>query len=99
MMAGQAILVRVRGVRGSGAAHRGSAVAAFFAPGKDPERDPASRDPDRLAVLAFDPAARAYAAEVPTLGWVPGTWTVRGTVLGPDGTPEGWEYSRFPLDP
>lgn len=91
--------VKVRAVRGDGSVHKGSAVALFFAPGRDPEHDPADRSPDRQVVLAPDPAARGYAASVPTAGWAPGTWTVQGVVLGPDGSPEGWGWYRLPLEP
>lgn len=104
MRAGATLAVRVRGARPDGSAHRpGSgargAVAAFYRPGKDPEHVLADRDPDRVLVLAFDAVTRTYGAEVATAGWEPGTWTVRGVVLGADGTEEGWEFSRFGLDP
>jgi hypothetical protein len=98
MQAGQTIAVRVRGARPDGSAHRHGAVAAFWGPGRDPRRDPGDRVPDRTAVLAFDPVTRTYGAEVRTAGWRPGTWTVRGIVLGPDGVPEGWDWYRFPLE-
>lgn len=99
MQAGEKLAVRLRGTRADGRAHRSGAVAEFFAPGRDPEHDPADRIPDRQAVPAFDEASRTYAAEVSTAGWEPGSWTVRGAVLGPDGVPEGWAWFRFPLDP
>lgn len=91
--------VRVRAVRGDGSLHKGSALARFFAPGKDPEHDPADRDPDRQVVLAPDQGTRGYAAQVPTAGWPPGSWTVQAVVLAPDGTAEGWAWYRMPLDP
>jgi len=99
MHAGEAIAVRVRGNRLDGTAHDGGAVAAFFAPGKDPEHVPGDREPDRQAALGFDPVTRVYGAQVRTAGWAPGTWTCRGTVLGADGVPEGWAWFAFPLDP
>lgn len=98
MQAGQTLAVRVRGARPDGSAHRHGAVARFYAPGRDPRRDPADREPDRTAVLAFDPVTRDYGAEVPTGGWVPGDWTVQGAVLGADGAPEGWAWYSFLLD-
>lgn len=99
MQTGTKIDVRVRAVRGDGSLHRGSAVALFFAPGRDPAHDPADRSPDRQVVLAPDPAARGYAATVPTAGWASGTWTVQAVVLAPDGAAEGWSWSSVPLDP
>lgn len=99
MRAGSKLAVRVRGVRMDGSPHSGGAVAAFYGPGKDPEHVLADREPDRQVVLSFDPVTRIYGGQVATAGWEPGTWTVRGVVLGSDGVPEGWEFSRFPLDP
>ena len=91
--------VRVRGSRPDGSSHSAGAVAEFYTPGKDPEHVQADRDPDKLLILPFDPVTRTYGREVSTAGWEPGTWTVRGVVLGPDGVPDGWEFFRFPLDP
>jgi hypothetical protein len=99
VQAGEKLAVRVRGTRMDGSAHRHGAVAAFFAPGKDPEHVLADRVPDRQVPLGFDPVARVYGAEVRTDGWRPGTWTVQGTVLGPDGAPDGWAWYRFTLGP
>jgi hypothetical protein len=99
MQAGKKLSVRVRAARMNGSSHSAGAVALFFAPGKDPERVPADRTPDRQVILAFDAASRTYGAEVPTAGWAPGTWTVQGMVLGADGAPEGWDWHRFPVEP
>lgn len=99
MQAGEKLEVRLRAASTDGRAVRGTAVAAFFAPGKDPQRVPADREPDRTAVLAFDEVTRTYAAQVSTAGWAAGAWTVRGTVLGPDGAADGWGYCTVLLGP
>jgi hypothetical protein len=99
MQAGMKLAVRLRAATPEGKAAGTAAVARFYGPGRDPEHDPADRVPDRTAVLAFDPASRAWQAGVPTAGWAPGTWTLQGVVLGPDGAAEGWAWHRFPLDP
>ena len=100
MQAGQVLTVRVRGVRAAdGKAHASGAVAAFYGPGRDPEHVPGDREPDRQAALSFDPVTRVYGAQVRTDGWAPGTWTARGMVLGADGSPEGWDWFRFPVEP
>jgi hypothetical protein len=98
VQAGQALAVRVRGVKPDGSAHSRGAVAQFYAPGKDPRHVPGDREPDRIAVLSFDPDTRTYGAEVRTDGWQPGDWTLRGVVLGADGAPDGWAWYSFPLE-
>jgi hypothetical protein len=98
VQAGQTLAVRVRGTRADGSAHAYGAVAQFYAPGRDPRHVPADREPDRQAVLAFDPGTRLYGAEVRTDGWQPGDWTLRGVVLGASGAPEGWAWYSFPLE-
>jgi hypothetical protein len=103
MQAGETLAVRVRGVRADGTAHSRGAVAQFYAPGRDPEHDPAARDPDKVLVLPFDAVTRHYGADVRTVhpdgrAWAPGTWTVRAAVLGADGAPEGWAWYRFGVE-
>jgi hypothetical protein len=98
MQAGQKLTVRVRGIRPGGGVHDRGAVAQFYAPGRDPEHDPADREPDRVLVLPFDPVTRFYARDVATAGWAPGTWTLRGVVLDAGGTLEGWAWHRFPVE-
>ena len=90
MHAGETVTVTVRGNRADGSAHRDGAVAEFFAPGRDPRRDPGDREPDHAAPLSFDPVTRAYAADIRTVhpdgqAWLPGAWTVRGAVTDADG--------------
>jgi hypothetical protein len=97
--AGEKIAVLVRGNCLDGTAHHGGAIAEFFAPGRDPQHDPGDREPDSSVPLGFDPVTRTYGADVPTAAWAPGTWTVRGAVLGADGEPEGWGWYSFTLEP
>lgn len=99
MQAGMKLAVGLRAVRPDGSTYKGTAVAAFFGPGKDPVRVPADREPDRMAVLAFDPVSRTYGAEVSTAGWEPGRWMLRGAVSGDSGAPEGWDWFSFTLEP
>jgi hypothetical protein len=99
MQAGQDIAVRVRAHRPDGTSVRGTAVAAFFAPGRDPERNPDGRGPDTEAGLGFDAVTRTYGADVPTAGWAPGEWTVCGRVTGSGSDPSGWSWFRFTLEP
>lgn len=93
MQAGQKLAVRMRAARPDGSVVRAPALAEFFAPGKDPERDPASR----VVPLVFDEASRLYGAEVSTAGWAPGLWTYRGTVTDGGAAPAGWGFCRFTL--
>jgi hypothetical protein len=72
-------------------------TAQFWAPGKDPEHDPAVRaHPDHCATCLLDPNTRRYVAEVSTEGWAPGTWTARGLV---GGEATGWGWRTFSLAP
>jgi len=99
MQAGQALAVRLRAARPDGTVVRERAAAEFFAPGKDPERLPADRIPDRQVPLSFDSSSRLYTATVSTAGWVPGAWTGRGVVLDSSGAPAGWGWFTVTLDP
>lgn len=73
----------------------GAVTAEFWAPGRDPEHDAADRaDPDHAVPASFDAASRRWLARVPTHGWTPGTWTVRGRVAGDD---ETWGWATFGL--
>ena len=64
MQAGTLISVKLRAARPDGSLVRGPAIAAFFAPGKDPEHVPADRVPDREVPLSFDEDSRTYGGEV-----------------------------------
>jgi hypothetical protein len=99
MDAGKKLAVRLRASRPDGSIIRGQAVALFFGPGKDPERVPADRVPDRTVPLSFDEPSRMYVAEVSSRGWEPGEWRMQGAVLGADGAPDGWGWFTFTLDP
>lgn len=73
----------------------GQVTAEFWAPGRDPEHDPAARDaPDHAVPCAYDARIRRWTARVDTAGWEPGAWTVRGRVSGED---EGWAWRVIPL--
>jgi hypothetical protein len=98
MQAGMKLAVRLRAATPEGKAAGTAAVARFYGPGRDPEHDPADREPDRVLVLPFDPVTRFYARDVATAGWAPGTWTLRGVVLDAGGTLEGWAWHRFPVE-
>lgn len=77
-----------------------SAIADFFAPGKDPVHSPADRaSPDFTYPAYFDSASRYYLVPVTTDGWTPGIWTVRGTISGGAGGYFTWAYFPFTLDP
>lgn len=93
------ISIRLRAARPDGSLVRGPAIAAFFSPGKDPEHLPGDRVPDREVPLIFDEDSRVYTAEVSSAGWAPGSWTMSGMVLSGDGTPSGWGWHVFTLDP
>ena len=97
MQAGQKLAVRLRAARPDGSVVRAPAVASFYAPGKDPERLPADRVPDRVVPLVFDADSRLYGAEVSTAGWAPGVWTYCGTVSDGGAAPAGWGFCRFTL--
>ncbi len=99
MQAGTLISVKLRAAKPDGSLVRGPAIAAFSAPGKDPEHVPADRVPDREVPLAFDEDSRTYGGEVSSKGWLPGTWTMSGMVLSGDGTPAGWGWYTFTVDP
>lgn len=99
MHAGERISVQLRASRPNGTTVRACAVAAFFAPGKDPQRRPGDREPDFEVQLVFDEVSRTYGAEPSTAGWEPGTWTVQGKVMGDCGAADGWGYHRFILEP
>lgn len=98
MQAGKTLAVRMRAATAGGVPLTGLAMASFFRPGKDPEHVVADRQPDREAVLVFDPVTRLHGAEISTAGWEPGTWTVQGRTLGADGAPAGWAFHQFGIE-
>lgn len=101
LQVGQTALVRVKASEPDGAVPReGSAVAEFWAPGRDPEHDPAARGrPDHVVECFFDEKLRAWTAAVSTEGWQAGTWTVRGRAActGRHGPLKGWGWQDMPL--
>jgi hypothetical protein len=98
MQAGGKLSVRLRAAKPDGQVVRAAAIAEFYRPGKDPEHQLADRIPDRQVPLSFDAASRTYGAEVSTTGWLPGDWTLRGSVLDASGVPSGWGWSGFTLE-
>jgi hypothetical protein len=93
--AGETVLVRVTAARAGRPVTEGLVTAEFWAPGRDPEHDPAARaDPDHAVPASFDAPSRRWLARVPTAGWTPGTWTVRGRVAGDN---ETWAWVTFGL--
>jgi hypothetical protein len=86
MQAGQTALVRVKAAHHGGrVAREGTVTAQFWAPGRDPRADPSlGSSPDLLVPLAWSEAQRAWCALVPTGGWAPGTWVMRGSAACPD---------------
>lgn len=101
MHAGETIEVRIRASHSAGKVVRqGSVVAEFWKPGRDPQADPEVRaSPDRHAECVFEEKALAWVALVPTGGWEPGEWTVRGRVSGETGAGDahGWGWQVIPL--
>jgi hypothetical protein len=94
MHAGEAILVRVTAARDGSPVTDGPVLAEFWAPGRDPEHDPAVRDdPDQQRLCSYDSRTRRWLVQLRTTGWAPGIWTVRGRVYD-----EGWGWSTFPLE-
>jgi hypothetical protein len=71
-------------------------VFDFFAPGKDPEHNPADRTIDHTAVGNFDLRVQGYLAYVQTAGWTPGIWTYRATLTS---TYVYSQYANFTLEP
>lgn len=75
-----------------------SAVAEFYAPGKDPKNNPADRQTDRPdATLTYDPIQEAYVGFVSTDSWESGKWSYRVRITGP--LYDSWEYGAFTLKP
>lgn len=102
LQAGQTALVRVKASEPDGSVPReGYATAEFWAPGRDPEGDPAARGrPDHVAELFWDEKSRAWTAAVDTEGWAPGTWTVRAraSCTGRQGPLKGWAWQSLLLE-
>lgn len=96
MHAGQDIAIRLKAATDDGKVVRAAQVTAeFWAPGKDPRSDPGVRaQPDYSAPCEFDGHA-TWTCRVPTDGWQPGTWTVRGLVQGREA--RGWAFQTFTL--
>lgn len=78
-----------------------SASIDFWAPGRNPIRDPAVRGtPDVPHVaMTFRSTTDDYVLFQPTSGspWVAGKWTYRVTVVG--ASYSNWEYATFVLKP
>lgn len=74
-----------------------SARVDFWAPGKNPSRDPLVRpDPDQGPVsMAYIVEQQAFVTFVLTTGWEPGRWSYRVTVVGD--RYENWEFGTFKL--
>lgn len=79
------------------------ATADFWAPGKNPAKVPADRDPvDNTAAMSWnalvqndDGTLGAYIAFVDTTGWDAGKWAYRVTLAG---AYDSWEYGSFKLE-
>ena len=70
----------------------------FFAPGKNPQRNPNDRTPDVSNIpVSFDEEIEAYVAYVLTDGspWEPGRWSYRVKLEGDNW--KNWEYGNFQL--
>lgn len=103
MQAGQTVLVRVKAVIPGGmSVKEGTVIADFWAPGRDPQHDPADRDrPDHSLPCTYSAAERGWTALADTTGWTPGQWVLRGRVAAatPLGNAKGWDWSTLVLDP
>ncbi len=101
MQAGQTVLVRVKAATAEGSVARdGSAVAEFWAPGRDPQAVPETLvSPDWTVPCTWKEELRAFCAQVDTSGWAAGTWTVRGLAVSETsgGLAKGWSWGTFAL--
>lgn len=78
------------------------ATVVFYAPGKNPIRNPEDRVPDfgpvpmdfNGVVVNKDGTIGAYVGYIGTAGWAPGKWHYRVTLTG---TYESWEFGTFTL--
>lgn len=75
------------------------AVVAFWAPGRNPVRDPSVRDTPDLAdqamVYRVEEQDFIHFQDTSGAAWTAGKWTFRVTVQGTTYT--NWEYSTFSL--
>lgn len=98
LQAGKTAVVRVKAARKGSPLKDGTVYAEFWAPGKDPEHDTAVRKlPDYRLPCLFTRVG--WVCEVPTAGWAPGAWTVRGHVVAATekGTAVGWDWGVMEL--
>jgi hypothetical protein len=75
-----------------------TAVAEFYAPGKDPKNIPEDRTTDKPNVtLTYDFLQNAYVGFVSTENWESGKWSYRVRITG--ALYDSWEYGAFTLKP